>query len=234
MVSNKDYQQEINISQEIIHPAIDPLTEKNAFLPQEKINKYLVKYKIHPEKPFICQISRYDKWKDFEGVIKIFKQVKKEFDCQLVLLGNMAIDDPEGLQVYQSLMEKYGQNKDILILANAEDNDLLVNALQRQAQVIIQKSLKEGFALTVSEALYKGTPVVGSNIGGIPLQIIDGYNGYLHLTEDIQGFSQSILKILKNKELREKLGQQAKSYISKNFIITRLLSDWLNLFAKAC
>jgi trehalose synthase len=110
------------------------------------------------------------------------------------------------------------------------ENNFLVNCLQRASSVIIQKSIKEGFGLTVSEALYKGTPVVASNLGGIPTQVIDGYNGFLHEPKDYSGFSQSILKLLKDREMRKKLGRNGRVHVRKNFLITRLLSDWLSLF----
>ncbi len=232
VVSDKSYQKKLGIPQSVIHPAIDPLVEKNLFISEDLINEYLAKYGINMNKPLICQISRYDKWKDFEGVVQIFKKVKQKFDCQLVLLGNMAADDPEGVKIYEKLIAQHGEEKDITILANVDDNDFLVNALQRRARVIIQKSLKEGFALTVTEALYKGTPVVASKVGGIPLQVLNGYNGYLLEPKDIDGFVQKILQILENPESEKRLGQKGNEYVVKNFLITRLIDDWLDLFRK--
>ena len=230
VVSTEEYKKNLSVSQSIIHPAIDPLSPKNKPLSQKTINKYLDRHGIAKNKPIISQISRFDKWKDPEGVIKVFETVKKEIDCQLVLLGNIVMDDPEGAEVYNKIMKKYGHDKDIKILANISDNDIVVNALQTRSSVVIQKSLKEGFGLTVSEALYKGTPVVASNIGGIPLQVVNGKNGFLHEPKDIKGFAESIIEILKDKKLREGLGKKGKKRVKKNFLITRLILDWLNLF----
>jgi trehalose synthase len=187
---------------------------------------------IDTKKPIITQISRYDHWKDPEGVVKIYEQVKKKANCQLVLLGNTATDDPEGVEVFGSLREKYDKKKDIKLLVNVENNDLVVNALQRSASVVIQKSTREGFALTVSEALYKGTPVVASNIGGIPLQITHGHNGYLHDPLDYKSFGESIISLLKDDKIREGMGQNAHQFAKENFLITRLMNDWLDMFKK--
>lgn len=230
IVSAKEYKRNLRIPQSIIYPAIDPRSPKNQLIPEINIDKRLDKLGIDLNKPIISQISRFDKWKDPEGVIKIFKMVKKKVDCQLVLLGNLAMDDPEGVKIYNKIIKKYGDHKDIKILVNVSDNDLVVNSLQRKSAVVIQKSLKEGFGLTVAEALYKGTPVVASNIGGIPLQVINGVNGFLHNPKDIKSFSQSIIKILQDEELRNELGKNGKEHITKNFLITRLITDWLNLF----
>lgn len=231
-VSTEEYKKNLSIPQSIIHPAIDPLSLKNRPVQQKTIKKYLSKNGIDLKKPIISQISRYDKWKDPEGVIRIFDRVKKEVDCQLVLLGNMATDDPEGINIYTKTVKKVGDREDVKILANVSANDLVVNCLQRESAVIIQRSLKEGFGLTVSEALYKETPVVASGIGGIPLQVIHGENGFLHEPNDINGFTESIVKLLKNNELRKEMGESGKEHIKKNFLITRLMLDWLDLFEK--
>ncbi|MFH1129638.1 MAG: glycosyltransferase [Patescibacteria group bacterium] len=232
VVSAEEYKKNLSISQTVIYPAIDPLSQKNCYVQKKTIEKYLAKNGIDFKKPIIAQISRYDIWKDPEGVIEIFDKVKKEVDCQLVLLGNMATDDPEGINVYAETIKKFGNRKDIKILVNVSSNDLVVNCLQRKSAVIIQRSLREGFGLTISEALYKGTPVVASNVGGIPLQIIHGKNGFLHEPNDIDGFAKSIVKLLKNDKLRKKMGENGKEYVKKHFLITRLMLDWLNLFEK--
>ena len=232
VVSTEEYKKILTVPQTIIHPAIDPLSHKNRQVEKKTIEKYLAKNGINLKKPIISQISRYDIWKDPEGVIKIFNRVKKEVDCQLVLLGNAATDDPEGVKIYSKIVKKFGDRKDIKILVNVSANDLVVNCLQRISAVVVQKSSREGFGLTVSEALYKGTPVVASNVGGIPLQVINGENGFLHEPNDFEGFTESILKILKNRDLREKMGEKGKEHIRKNFLITRLMLDWLNLFER--
>lgn len=232
VVSTEEYKKNLAVPQTVIHPAIDPLSQKNRQIQKKTIEKYLARNGVNLKKPIISQISRYDAWKDPEGVIRIFDRVKKEVDCQLVLLGNMAADDPEGVKIYSKIMKKFGNRKDIKILVNVSANDLVVNCLQRMSAVIIQKSLKEGFGLTVSEALYKGIPVVASNVGGIPLQVINGENGFLHEPDDIDGFTESIIRLLKDDELREKMGENGKEYIKNNFLITRLMLDWLDLFEK--
>lgn len=231
VVSAKEYKKNIPVKQSVIYPAIDPLSLKNKPMQEKHIDNCLSELEINLDKPIIAQISRFDKWKDPEGVIKIFNLVKKKVDCRLVLLGNIVMDDPEGLTIYNKIIKKYNHHPDIKILVNVSDNDRVVNSLQRKSTVIIQKSIKEGFGLTVSEALYKGTPVVASNIGGLPLQVIDGVNGFLHHPKDIRGFSQSIIKILENEELRHNLGQKGKKHIIENFLITRLIIDWLNLMS---
>ncbi len=193
VVSNSKFIYQCFSHPEIIFPAIDPLTNKNKKLSRTQIRKYLAFLDLDPSLPIISQISRFDKWKDPEGAIKVFDRVKRRIKCQLVLLGNVAMDDPEAVFVYDRISKKYRGRKDIKICVNIENNDLVVNALQRASDVVIQKSLKEGFGLTVAEALYKETPVVASNIGGIPLQLIDSQTGFLHQPKNYSAFSQSIV-----------------------------------------
>lgn len=234
VVSLPQYQQkDISIPQSVIHPAIDPLTPKNKSISETMSFKFLSKFGIEMNKPIISQISRFDRWKDPIGVVKIFEMVRKIIDCQLVLLGQFASDDPEGQSVLESLEKKVEKNpfqKDIKLLVM--DNAFLVNCLQRESAVVIQKSLKEGFGLTVSEALYKGTPVVASKVGGIPIQVLDGVNGFLHNPYDYRGFSKSIIKLLENEKKREGMGKMGKEHVCKNFLITRLMLDWIRLLNK--
>jgi trehalose synthase len=234
VVSLPEYQKnDLNMPQSVIHPAIDPVTAKNKPVSETKISKYLAKFGIDRKKPVISQVSRFDPWKDPIGVVKIFERVKKKMDCQLVLLGQFAADDPEGHKILLSLQKKVDKSpfkNDIKLLV--VDNAFLVNCLQRASLVVIQKSLKEGFGLTVSEALYKGTPVVASEVGGIPLQVIDGVNGFLHSPYDLKGFSDSVIKLLKDEKLRVTMGKAGKEHVKKNFLITRLMLDWLNLMNK--
>jgi trehalose synthase len=234
VVSLPEYQKkDLNIPQSVIHPAIDPVTAKNKPVSETKIAKYLAKFGIDRKKPVISQVSRFDPWKDPIGVVKVFELIRKKMDCQLVLLGQFAADDPEGQKVLQSLQKKVDKSpfeKDIKLLV--VDNAFLVNCLQRASSVVIQKSLREGFGLTISEALYKGTPVVASKVGGIPLQVIDGVNGFLHNPQDFKGFSDSVIKLLKDEKLRTAMGQAGKEHVKKNFLITRLMLDWLVLFNK--
>lgn len=217
--------------QHIIRPSIDPLNLKNKKIPSSTISKYLSKSGIHPDKPILCQVSRFDKWKDPEGLVKIFKLIKKKTDCQLVLVGSMATDDPEGQEIFEKLEHTVQGEKDIHLIINA--SDIVINALQRESAVVIQKSLKEGFAITVSEALWKGTPVVASNVGGIPSQVIDGKTGYLLDALDYQGFAEKIIHLLQHPETAKTMGEQGRQHVKENFLITRHLSDHINLMKKS-
>ena len=233
IVSKQEYKQNINIKQSIIHPAIDPLSNKNKPLQKDIVEKILTKYKIKKNKPIISQISRFDKWKDPLGVIKVFEQVRAKKDCQLILLGSFATDDPEGLKIFEkvkSTAENSKYKKDIKIIT--ADDSLLVNCLQRFSDVVIQKSKKEGFGLTVAEALYKETPVVSSHVGGIPLQIIDNENGFLSKPTNNKAFTDKILYLLNNPKIRQEMGKKGKEHIKKNFLITRLFEDYIDLFTE--
>ena len=234
VISKEDYvKHDLKIPQSIIQPAIDPISPKNEALSEQTIKKYLNKHGVTLDKPIISQISRFDKWKCPTEVIEIFEQVRKKTDCQLVLLGSFASDDPEGQKIFEKVVKKVEKSKhrpDIKLLLI--ESDILVNALQRASSVVIQKSSKEGFGLVVSEALYKGTPVVASKVGGIPLQVINGVNGYLHNPDDIKGFADSTIKLLKDEKLRQVFGQNGKQHVINNFLITKLMLDWLNIFER--
>ncbi|MFP4136539.1 MAG: glycosyltransferase [Candidatus Acetothermia bacterium] len=221
---------DISVDSEIIHPSIDPLTVKNKEIGEKTIEKYLDKYDIPDDKPIISQISRFDKWKDPEGVIEVFDRVREEIDCRLVLLGSMAIDDPEGPKIYESVMEKASGRDDIIVIN--KESDILVNVVQRVSSVILQKSLKEGFGLTVTEALWKGTPVVASEVGGIPLQVNDEENGLLVDPEDYDEVADRVTRILENPELGAKLGGSARSQVREYFLITQQLLSWLKVLKK--
>ena len=231
IISDKEYRHnDLPVEQRVIMPAIDPLSPKNMELPENTIQKYLKKFDIPMDKPIITQISRFDPWKDPEGVIDIFKKVKEEVDARLVLCGNMATDDPEGYKIYRKVERKAKsliEKGDVILITS--ENNILVNVLQRVSSVIIQKSIREGFGLTVTEALWKGTPVVASNIGGIKLQIKDGINGFLLDPHDIDGFAKRVIQILKDKELAARIGSKGKESVRKNFLITRLLIQYLDL-----
>jgi trehalose synthase len=218
------------MSQYIIRPSIDPLNIKNREIPSSTISKYLTKFGIDQQKPMVTQISRFDKWKDPEGMIKIFKMIRRKIDCQLILAGSMAIDDPEGQEIFQNLEKLVEQERDIRLIINAPD--ILINVLQRASSVVVQKSIKEGFAITVSEALWKGTPVVTSNVGGISSQVIHGKNGYLLDPRDYTGFAEKISYLIRNPDVAEKMGQFGKEYVKNNFLITRHLLDYIQLMKK--
>ncbi len=224
---DKYIKKDITIPQKIIHPSIDPLSTKNKPISKEEAFKNLEKYDIENNKPIISQISRFDPWKDPLGVIDAYKLIKKQHDCQLVLMANMASDDPEGPKIYEQVLEKAKDVEDIHLIINAEENDIMVNSLQRASTVILQKSIREGFGLTVTEALWKGTPVVAGNVGGIPLQVIDGKNGYL--VNNIMECADRTVHLLKKPKLREEMGKFATEHVKKNFLVTRHLLDYIRL-----
>lgn len=221
------FAQKLPIRQFLVAPSIDPLSDKNCELPPETINGTLDKYGIHQDKPIITQISRFDKLKDPLGVIETYKLVKKHVDCQLVLAGGTAADDPEGLQVLEEVKAKAKDDEDIHILLMPQ-NDLEVNALQRASDIILQKSLKEGFGLTIAEALWKGKPVVASAVGGIPLQITHKYSGML--CHSIEGAAFAVKQLLQSPGYAKKLGENGKEHIKNNFLLTRHLRDYLLMF----
>jgi len=233
IISHEDYKADVPMEHKVIRPGIDPLTPKNMELSKADMSKYLKKFNVPLDKPLITQISRFDKWKDPVGVIEVFKLVKKKIDCRLVLCGSMASDDPEGLEIYDRVKQRANNliaRGDILLITS--ENNILVNALQRSSAVIIQKSTREGFGLTVTEALWKEAPVVASNVGGIPLQITDGENGFLLEPKDIHGFSERIIELMKNPDMAKELGRNGKNTVREKFLITRILQDYLDLFAK--
>lgn len=217
--------QDVPLPYHIIPPSIDPLSTKNKLVPDSIIKRYLSKFGVDRDKPIISQISRFDKWKDPLGVIRAFELIKKKKDCKLVLLGSMATDDPEGHIIYAKLLQKVKDNPDIKIINHADD--FLVNCLQRASDVVIQKSTKEGFGLTVTEALWKGVPVVAGNVGGIPLQVIDGKSGYL--VNNPKECADRTIKLLENPKLREEMGKFGIKHVRKNFLITRHLMDYIRL-----
>jgi len=232
IVSNKLYlKNDLPTDHRIIPPAIDPLSPKNIEIIDGIIPRTLKKFGVPTDKPLITQISRFDKWKDPLGVLEVFALVKEKVDSRLILCGSMAMDDPEGLKIYEKVKEKaksFIKKGDVILIT--VENNLLVNILQRVSDVIIQKSIREGFGLTVTEALWKRKPVVASNIGGIPLQIEDGKNGFLLDPNDIKGFADRIVEILKHPTLAKELGEKGREIVKEKFLITRLLSDYLDLF----
>lgn len=223
ILSSRDYKQKLKIPQLFFMPAIDPFTITNRELSQKEIDERLNYYNIPTDLPLVVQVSRFDRWKDPEGVIQAFKLAKKQVDCTLVLLGNVATDDPEGAEVYQSLLDSRGER---IIILSRQDG-ALVNALQRQAACVLQKSIREGFGLTVAEAMWKGTPVIGGNTGGIRYQIEDGVNGFL--VSSIEQAAERIVQLVKDKELRVQLGEKARETVRQKFLLTRYLEQYLDL-----
>ena len=228
MSSEKYFKEDLPVDQRLMFPAINPLIEKNRDISEKTVLEHIKKVGIPTDKPVITQVSRLDPWKDPEGVIDVFKLVKEKVDCRLVFCYNVASDDPEGLQMYRKVQRKANKlinTKDIIFVVG--NNETLVNSIQRFSNVIIQKSIREGFCLCVTEALWKGTPVVASNIGGIPYQIDDGQSGFLVEPQDNDGFAERIVHILQNPDEARAVGEKAKEKVRKEFLITRLLSDYL-------
>jgi len=226
--SEKYFKDDLPVDQRLMLPAINPLSQKNKDINEKTMIEYITKAGIPTDKPIITQVSRLDPWKDPEGVIDVFKLVRQKVDCRLVFCYNVASDDPEGMRMYNKVLRKanklYKNGHIIFVVGN---NETLVNAVQRFSDVIIQKSTKEGFCLCVTEALWKGTPVVASNVGGIPSQIKDGENGFLLAPKDTEGFADRIIHLLKNPDDGKAIGQKAKETVRQKFLITRLLSDYL-------
>jgi trehalose synthase len=231
VVSSEAYKRDdLSVEQVVIHPAIDPLSPKNFDVTDRMTDRFMRKFEIETDKPIISQISRFDKWKDMDGVLDVFERVRKHVDCRLVLCGSMAADDPEGHQVYERIKRRANSLvEDGEVTLVTSENNMFVNCLQRRSAVVIQKSIREGFGLTVTEALWKGKPVVASRAGGIPIQITDGVNGFLLNAEDTDGFASVVTDLLKKPELRREIGERAKKTVRDKFLITRLLSDHLTL-----
>ena len=216
----------------IVPPAIDPLSPKNMALSPDDAAFVCEQFGIDPERPLICQVSRFDPWKDPIGVIDCYRAVREEVpNVQLALVGSMATDDPEGWDFFNRTVAHAGDDRDIKILNNLNNVGAIeVNAFQSQADVCMQKSTREGFGLTVTEALWKGRPTIGGDVGGIPLQIIDGESGFL--VSSVEEAAQRTLEVLRDPELARRLGKTGKEHARKNFLSPRLLRDWLELFGE--
>lgn len=224
ILSIPEYKQELRTPQVFMMPAINPFSITNRDLSEEEIDDRLDHYGIPTDLPLVAQVSRFDRWKDPKGVIEAFKIARKEVDATLVLLGNVATDDPEGPEVYQTLL----QNCDERIILKSVQDSALVNALQRRAAVVLQKSIREGFGLTVAEAMWKGTPVIGGNVGGIRYQIKDGENGFL--VSSVEEAAQRIVQVLKDSKVGEQMGKKAKETVRANFLLSRYLEQHLDLY----
>jgi len=226
--SAPSFSRPLPIRQFLISPSIDPLSDKNRELSRDTIDAVLDRYKIPDDKPIILQVSRFDYLKDPVGVIQAFRQVKRNIACRLVLAGGTATDDPESDKVLSEVMERAGNDPDIHVLLIPPGSDIEINAMQRAAAIVLQKSLKEGFALTVSEALWKEKPVVASAVGGIPLQVENKFTGLL--SHGIEGTAYAIRQLLGNPEYAKWLGKNGKEHVRNNFLITRHLKEYMLLF----
>ena len=228
MFSSPEFAQKLPIPQYLFYPAIDPLSEKNCELEPEFIAGVLARYNIDPQRTILTQISRFDRLKDPVGVIRAYRIVKRYFDCQLVLAGGGAPDDPEGAVVLKEVLREAENDPDIKVLDLPASAPLEVNALQRASTVVIQKSLREGFGLTVSEALWKKKPVVASAVGGIPTQVIHKQTGLL--AHSVEGTAYQIRFLLSHPEIAAKLGESGHQHVKENFLITEKLKRYLTLF----
>lgn len=221
--SNRDYRQNLRTPQVFFTPGVDPFSIVNRELSESAIDERLAHYHIPTDLPLVVQVSRFDHWKDPEGVVRAFQKARKEEECTLVLVGNVATDDPEGADVYRSLLSHRGER---IIVLSVQDG-ALVNALQRRAAVVLQKSLREGFGLTVSEAMWKGAAVVGGNVGGIRYQIEDGVSGFL--VSSVDEAAERIVRLLRDPDLAERLGRAARERVRECFLFTRSVEQYLDL-----
>jgi len=223
--SMPDFAQRLPIPQFRVAPSIDPLSDKNKPLDRSYVDSVLDKYHIDPGRPVLTQISRFDRFKDPLGVIAAYRLAKKRHKCQLVLAGGGAPDDPEGEEVLREVREAAADDPDIHVLLLPPFSDLEINALVRGSTVVLQKSVREGFGLTVSEALWKKKPVIGGAVGGIKLQVIDGVTGFL--VHSPEGAGNRIVQLLADRRLREKLGENGHQHVKQNFLLTRHVTDYL-------
>jgi trehalose synthase len=214
----------------IITPTIDPLSPKNAPMAPDEARDVVGSFGLDLDHPIVTQVSRFDPWKDPLGVIDAYRIVKEQMpDVQLALVGSMASDDPEGWYYLDKTIRHAGEDFDVHILHNFHGVGAYeVGAFQSASDVVIQKSIREGFGLVVTEALWKGKPVVGGNAGGIPLQIIDGETGFL--VDSVEECAERTLDLLEHPDEAEEMGKAAKEHVRKNFLTTRHLTDYLNLF----
>ena len=222
--SAPSFAREVPIKQILIPPSIDPLSNKNQELPEETIHSILERFGIDRSRPIVMQISRFDYLNPI-GVIKAYKMARKYVDAQLVLAGEGTPDDPEGPKIMEEVKAEADRDRDILVLLLPPASDLEINALQRASTVILQKSLKEGFGLSVSEALWKAKPVIASAVGGIPLQIKHKYSGIL--THTVDGTAYWIKQLISEPSYARELGNNGREHIKNNFLITRHIKDYL-------
>ena len=225
------FSRSMRVNEFIIPPSIDPVSEKNRELSPEEINETAKKFNIPLDRPVLLQVSRFDRFKDPIGVIKAYRMVKKYNDCILVLAGSPASDDPEGEAVLAEVREYAADDPDVFILLLPAFSDKDINALQRMATVVLQKSVKEGFGLTVSEAMWKEKPVIGGAVGGIPTQIVHGITGFL--VHSPEGAAFRIRQLVNNPVMAKRMGEQGKEYVRNNFLITRQVRDYLAIWYAA-
>lgn len=223
------FAQRLPIPQYLMYPSIDPLSDKNRPLAPEEVDAVLERLGIPRDKPILLQVSRFDRFKDPIGVINAYRIVKKYDDCRLILAGGSATDDPEGAQVLAEVQAAAADDPDVHVLVLPPAAHYEINALQHAAAIVIQKSTKEGFGLTVAEGMWKGKPVIGGFAGGITVQIIYGVTGYT--VNSVEGCAFRIRHLLNNPALARQMGENAREYVRENFLITRDLTEHLALMA---
>lgn len=226
--SSPEFARRLPIPQYLFYPSIDPLADKNRELDLQFVAAVLENFGIDSGRPILTQISRFDRLKDPVGVLRAYRMVKRYHDCQLVLAGGGAPDDPEGSQILAEVNEAAAGDPDVHVLDLPAASPLEVNALQQGSTVIIQKSLREGFGLTVTEALWKKKPVVASAVGGIPLQVIHKHTGLL--AHSVEGTAYQVRFLLSHPEIARRLGEQGHEHVRENFLITGNLKRYLTLF----
>lgn len=214
--------------QVLIPPSINPLSDKNRELEPGELESVREQFNLDPDRPILIQVSRFDRFKDPIGVIQAYKLVKKVVPVQLVLAGGGATDDPEGKAVLEEVMAEAEGDPDVHVLLLPPDAHLTINALQRLSDIIIQKSTREGFGLTVTEGLWKGKPVIGGDVGGIRLQVINYQTGFLVNTPE--GAAHRIRYLLHNRHHIKEMGEKAREFVRDNFLLTRQLREYLTLF----
>ena len=223
--SMPEFAQRLQIPQFMVAPSIDPLSDKNKDLPEHTVATVLEKYGLDAGRPIITQISRFDRFKDPVGVIRAYRLVKRRYDCQLVLAGGGADDDPEGAEVLREVQEVAQSDPDIHVLLLPPQSDLEINALVRGSTIVMQKSIKEGFGLTVTEALWKRKPVIAGAVGGIKLQVLNGITGFL--VHSPEGAANRAIELLGNPALQTSLGTNGYLHVKENFLTTRHVRDYL-------
>lgn len=225
--SSQSFARQLPIPQYLFYPCIDPLSEKNKDLDENFVQKVCDEFGVDRSRPVLTQVSRFDRLKDPVGVVQAFKMARKYVDCQLVLAGGGASDDPEGAVVLKDVREAAGNDPDIIILDLPPWCALEINALQRASTIVVQKSLREGFGLTVTEALWKGKPTIASAVGGIPNQIIHKLTGML--VHSVEGCAYQIRYLLTHPEFAARLGQNGREHVKENFLMTTNVRRWLLL-----
>lgn len=230
--SRREYERDFDVPATVIHPSIDPLAAKNRPLDADERateRDRLAPLPFDDESPIVTQVSRFDPWKDQRGVLEAFRRVKASVpSAHLVLAGGMADDDPEGVEIYERVAAAAADEPDVHLLTDLPDTT--VNFLQRESDVVVQKSLREGFGLVVSEALWKRTPVVGSRAGGIPLQLEDGANGHLVDPTDVDAVAAHVERLLTDDDSRRRLGRRGRDTVREQFLLPRHLLDYCELF----